>query len=123
MHVRLDGVERIVRIASELLDVNMDPVTNPLNAIVMPDGLDLSVKDVSLNKDSFINSTPKLGLAKKDLWGLGVIMYCSPFPKHSMANLKKVTISQLLLPQHQSTHPRGPESASIEIPPFRPKFT
>ena len=58
MHVRLDGVERIVRIASELLDVNMDPVTNPLNATVMPDGLDLSVKDVSLKKDLFIN-TPK----------------------------------------------------------------
>ena len=59
VHVRLDGVERIVRIASELLDVNMDPVTNPLNATVMPDGLDLSVKDVSLKKDSFIKSTPK----------------------------------------------------------------
>ena len=26
-------------------------------------------------------------------------------------------------PQHQSTYLRGPESASIEIPPFRPKFT
>ena len=59
MHVRLDGVERIVRIASELLDVNMDPVTNPLNATVMPDGWDLSVKDVSLKKDSFINTTTK----------------------------------------------------------------
>jgi len=46
VHVRLDGVERIVLIASELLDVNMDPVTNPLNATVMPDGLDLSVKDL-----------------------------------------------------------------------------
>ena len=34
---------------------------------------------------------------------------------------KKVNTSQLLPPQHQST--RGPESASIEIPPFRPKFT
>ena len=31
----------------------------------------------------------------------------------------KVKKSWLLLPQHQ----RGPESASIEIPPFRPKFT
>ena len=50
MHVRLDGVERTVRIAFELLDVSMDPVTNPLNATVMPDGLDLSVKDVSLKK-------------------------------------------------------------------------
>jgi len=30
------------------------------------------------------------------------------------ANLKKVNNSQLLLPQHQSTYPRGPES--IEIP-------
>ena len=36
---------------------------------------------------------------------------------------KKVNTSQLLLPQHQSTYPRGPESASIVIPPFRPKFT
>ena len=35
---------------------------------------------------------------------------------------KKVNTSQLLLPQHQSTYPRGPESASIEIPPFRPHF-
>ena len=35
----------------------------------------------------------------------------------------KVKKSWLLLPQHQSTYPRGPESASIEIPPFRPKFT
>jgi hypothetical protein len=47
----------------------MDPVTNPLNATVMPDGLDLSVKDVSFKKDLFINSTPKLGLAKKDSLG------------------------------------------------------
>ena len=41
---------------------------------------------------------------------------------HSMAraNLKKVNTSQLLLPQHQSTYPRGPESASIEIPTFGP---
>ena len=31
---------------------------------------------------------------------------------------KKVKTSQLLLPQHQSTYPRDPESASIEIPPF-----
>ena len=37
----------------------------------------------------------------------------------SQPNLKKVSTSQLLLPQHQSTHPKGPESASIEIPPFR----
>ena len=38
--------------------------------------------------------------------------------QHSMAraNLKKVKASQLLLPQHQSTYPRCPESASIEIP-------
>ena len=35
----------------------------------------------------------------------------------------KVKKSWILLPQHQSTYPRGPESASIEIPPFRPKFT
>ena len=32
------------------------------------------------------------------------------------ANLKKVKNSQFILPQHQSTYPRGPESASIEIP-------
>ena len=32
---------------------------------------------------------------------------------------KKVNASQLLLPQHQNTYPRGPESASIEIPPFQ----
>ena len=35
------------------------------------------------------------------------------------ANLKKVFTSQLLLPQHQGTYPRGPESASIEIPTFQ----
>ena len=35
----------------------------------------------------------------------------------------KVKKSWLLLPQYQSKYPRGPESASIEIPPFRPKFT
>ena len=34
---------------------------------------------------------------------------------------KKVKTSQLLLPQHQSTYPRGSESASIEIPPFQTK--
>ena len=32
----------------------------------------------------------------------------------------KVKKSWLLLPQHLSTYPRGTESASIEIPPFRP---
>ena len=32
---------------------------------------------------------------------------------------KKVNTSQLLLPQYQSTYPRGPESASIETPPFQ----
>ena len=37
---------------------------------------------------------------------------------HSMAraNQKKVNTSQLLLTQHQSTYPRGPEIVSIEIP-------
>jgi hypothetical protein len=34
----------------------------------------------------------------------------------------KVNSSWLLLPQHQSTYLRGSESASIEIPPFRPQF-
>ena len=33
----------------------------------------------------------------------------------------KVKKSWLLPPQHQSTYPRGPESASIEIPPLRPR--
>ena len=55
MHVRLDGVERIVLIASELLDVSMVPVTSHLNATVMLDGLDLSVKDVSSLIDLFMN--------------------------------------------------------------------
>ena len=43
---------------------------------------------------------------------------------HSMAraNLNKSKKVLLLLPQHQSTYPRGPESVSIEIPPFRPYF-
>ena len=43
---------------------------------------------------------------------------------HSMAiaNLKTVNTSQLLLPQHQSTYPRGPDSVSIEIPHFRHHF-
>ena len=35
---------------------------------------------------------------------------------------KKVYTSELLLPQHQRKYPRGPESALIEIPPFRPYF-
>ena len=34
----------------------------------------------------------------------------------------KVKKSWLLLPQHQRTYLGGPESASIEIPPFRPHF-
>ena len=34
----------------------------------------------------------------------------------------KVKKSWLLLPQHQSSYPRGPEYVSIEIPPFRPHF-
>ena len=34
-------------------------------------------------------------------------------------NLKKVNTSKLILPQHQSTYPKRPESASIEIPPFQ----
>ena len=35
----------------------------------------------------------------------------------------KLKIWWQLQPQHQSTYLRGPESASIEIPTFRPKFT
>ena len=35
----------------------------------------------------------------------------------------KVNCRWQLLPQHQTTYLRGPESASIEIPPFRPHFT
>ena len=34
----------------------------------------------------------------------------------------KVTSWWQILPQHQSTYLRGPESASIEIPSFRPHF-
>ena len=34
----------------------------------------------------------------------------------------KVKKSRLLLPQHQSTYPGGPESVSFEIPPFRLHF-
>ena len=36
---------------------------------------------------------------------------------------KKVRTSWQIPPQHQRTYQGGPESASIEIPPFRPKFT
>ena len=36
---------------------------------------------------------------------------------------KKVSGWWQILPQHQSIYLRGPESASIKIPPFRPKFT
>ena len=36
--------------------------------------------------------------------------------------LKKVRSWWQIPPQHQSTYLGGPESASIEIPPFRPKF-
>ena len=36
---------------------------------------------------------------------------------------KKVRSSSQIPPQHQSTYLGGQESASIEIPPFRPKFT
>ena len=42
------------------------------------------------------------------------------WPKPTWIKVKK---SWLLLPLHQSTYPRGPESASIVIPPFKPKFT
>ena len=35
----------------------------------------------------------------------------------------KVNTSQLLLPQHQSTYPRGPESASIDDPNLLSKCT
>jgi hypothetical protein len=41
------------------------------------------------------------------------------------ANLNKseeLMTNTIVLPQHQSTNLRGPESASIEIPPFRPHF-
>ena len=43
---------------------------------------------------------------------------------HSMAraNLEKVSGWWQIPPQHQSTYLGGPESASIEIPPFRPYF-
>ena len=35
---------------------------------------------------------------------------------------KKRNSYQLLLPQHQRTYPRGPKSASIDFPPFRPNY-
>ena len=47
------------------------------------------------------------------------------YPSRSMAraNLNKSKkVLNSTTPQHQSTYPRGPESASIEIPPFRPHF-
>jgi hypothetical protein len=37
--------------------------------------------------------------------------------------LVRSSLIATVLPQHQSTYSRGPESASIKIPPFRPKFT
>ena len=45
--------------------------------------------------------------------------FLTVWPEPIWINVKK---SWLLLPQHQSTYPRGPESVSIEIPPFRPHF-
>ena len=35
----------------------------------------------------------------------------------------RFNVNKTLLPQHQSTNLKGPESGSIEIPPIRPKFT
>ena len=51
-------------------------------------------------------------------------MFIAPLSQYGQSYyLKKVNTSQLLLPQYQNTYPRGPESTSIEISPFRPKFT
>ena len=57
--------------------------------------------------------------------------WMTPYPQNIGAKITvwpepiwiKVKKSGILLPQHQSTYPSGPESVSIEIPPFRPKFT
>ena len=40
----------------------------------------------------------------------------------SQSEYVKVKKSRLLLPQHQSTYPRGPESASIEVMSERGDF-
>ena len=48
-----------------------------------------------------------------------------PSLDHSMAtaSLNEVKSSWQIPPQHQSTNQGGQESATIEISPFRPKFT
>ena len=52
----------------------------------------------------------------------GVRVFYILYHSIARANLKKVNTPKFLLPQHQRTFPRGPGSASIEIPPFRPQF-
>ena len=45
--VKLDGTVPIVQFVFPILDVNMDPVTNHLNVIVIQAGLDPNVKEVN----------------------------------------------------------------------------
>ena len=45
--VKLDGTVPIVQLVFPILDVNMDPVTNHLNVIVIQAGLDPNVKEVN----------------------------------------------------------------------------
>jgi hypothetical protein len=45
--VKLDGTVLIVQLVFPILDVNMDPVTNHLNVIVIQAGLDPNVKEVN----------------------------------------------------------------------------
>ena len=49
--------------------------------------------------------------------------YCNYWLNLFACEILLIIKSWLLLPHHQSTYPRGPESASIEIPSCRPKFT
>ena len=45
--VKLDGMVPIVQLVFPILDVNMAPVTNHLNVIVIQAGLDPNVKEVN----------------------------------------------------------------------------
>ena len=57
---------------------------------------------------------------------INIWIWLGSFRNLSWNNIKTWNYSKWLrqiLPQHQSTYLRGPESVSIEILPFRPKFT
>ena len=60
-----------------------------------------------------------MGLLVGFMIGLVGVSLGTVWPELIWIKAKK---SWLLLPQHQSTYQRGPESVSIEIPPFRPHF-